>query len=189
MTTEIHKELDSEAIANKNFEILNNELAVKIQVNLSHGSTIANLILFFYSILSLTLFSIFYRRGSLKAIRNRQSEKERIKALEKKSQSQQQILQGLTHERQELFKNIEVLNTKYQTDKEKIKMNEEEMFEEILCLEGQLNTFIELKKTGKTKLMNLNPPYKNMKEGKGLNQGGMNLIFCQSFFQSFIKIL
>jgi hypothetical protein len=187
MTTEIHRELDSQAIANKNFEILNNELAVKVQVNLSHGSRIANLILFFYSVLSLTLFSIFYRRGSLNAIQNRQSEKERIRELEKKSQSQQQILQGLTHERQELFKNIEVVNTKYQADKEKTKINEEEMFEEILSLEEQLNTFIELKKHRENEIDELKSTIEKYERRKGTKARRNEFDFLSKLFSVLYK--
>ena len=187
MTTEIHKELDSEAIANKNFEILNNELAVKVQTNLNHGSKIANLILFFYSVLSLTLFSIFYRRGNLKAIRTRQSEKEFIKELEKRSRSQQQILQGLTHERQELFKNIEVLNTKYQTDKEKTKINEEEMFEEILSLEEQLNTFIELKKKRENEIDELKSTIQKYERRKGSKSRRNEFDFLSKLFSVLYK--
>ena len=146
LSTEIHKEMDSDTIINENFEILKNELEVKTQVNLNHGSTLANLILFLLSALSLSIFFVFYRIGNRKAIRNRQSEKKLIKDLEKKGNSQQQILKEIKQERQELFGKIKILNTKYQSDKHRAKINEEEMFEEILSLEKQLNTFIDLKK-------------------------------------------
>jgi len=187
MPTEIHKELDSEAISNKNFEVLNNELAVKVHINLSHGSTIANLILLLYSVLSLTLFSIFYRRGSLKAIRNRRSEEERIKSLEKKGRAQQQILQGMTHERQELFKNIEVLNTKYQTDKEKTKINEEDMFEEILSLEEQLNTFIELKTKRENEIDELKSTLEKYEKRKGTKSRRNEFDFLSKLFSVLYK--
>jgi hypothetical protein len=187
LTTEIHRELDSEAIANKNFEILNNELAVNVQINLSHGSKIANLILFLYSALSLLIFSIFYKRGSLKAIRNRQSEKDFINELKNKDQSQQQILQGMKHERQELFKNIEVLNTRYQTNKEKTKINEEEMFEEILSLEEQLNTFIKLKKNRENEINELKSTLEKYERRKGAKSRRNEFDFLSRLFSVLYK--
>ena len=167
LTTEFHKESNTEAIANKNFEVLNNELTITVRVNLSHGSKMANLILLLYSVLSLMIFFVFYRKGSLKAYRNRQSEQELIKNLKEKDHSHQQILEGLKHERQELFENIQVLNTKYQVNKNKTKINENEMFEEILSLEEQLNTFIELKKSRENEIDELKSTIEKYERRKG----------------------
>ncbi len=61
LVSEINKGFDSETITSKNFEILNSGLEVKVQINLNHGSTLANLILFLYSIISLFIFFIFYK--------------------------------------------------------------------------------------------------------------------------------
>lgn len=187
LATEILNELDSQTIANKNFEILNNELTVKAKVNLNHGSKIANLILFSYSLLSSMVFFIFYRRGSLKTIRNRQSEKELIKDLEKQGQSQQQILQGLKKERQGLFENIKVLNTKYQENKETAKINEEEMFEEILSLEEQLNTFIELKKQRESEIDELKSTLQKYERRKGSKSRRNEFDFLSKLFSVLYK--
>ncbi|MCP4672209.1 MAG: hypothetical protein GY857_12985 [Desulfobacula sp.] len=187
MATEILNELDSQTIANKNFEILNNELTVKAKVNLNHGSKIANLILFSYSLFSSMVFFIFYRSGSLKAIRNRKSEKELIKDLEEQGQSQQQILQGLKKERQGLFENIKVLNTKYQENKETAKINEEEMFEEILSLEEQLNTFIELKKQRESEIDELKSTIQKYERRKGSKSRRNEFDFLSKLFSVLYK--
>jgi hypothetical protein len=167
LTSDIKQGYNLQIIASKNFELLNSDLTVKAHINLNHGSKIANIILFLYSALSLTIFFIFYKIGSSKAARDRQSKQDLIQDLKEKDHFHQQILEGLTEERQGLFENIKVLNTKYQTDKEKTKINEEEMFEEILSLEEQLNTFIELKKSRENEINELKSTLQKYERRKG----------------------
>jgi large-conductance mechanosensitive channel len=167
LTSDINQDYNSQIIANKNFELLNHDLTVKAHINLNHGSKIANIILFLYSALSLTIFFIFYKISSSKAARDRQSKQEIIQDLKEKDHFHQQILEGLKEERQGLFENIKVLNTKYQADKEKTKINEEEMFEEILSLEEQLNTFIELKKSRENEIDELKSTLQKYERRKG----------------------
>lgn len=167
LTRDINQDYNSQIIAAKNFELLNNDLTVKAQINLNHGSKITNIILFLYSTLSLTIFFIFYKISSSKAARDRRSKQEIIQDLKEKDHFHQQVLEGLKEERQGLFENIKVLNTKYQADKEKTKINEEEMFEEILSLEEQLNTFIELKKSRENEIAELKSTLQKYERRKG----------------------
>ena len=128
-----------QAIAKKNFDILNSGMDVILEIKLPHGSILANLILLLYAGISLGLFFILYRAGNRKAGQIRMKEKER----------HQEIVQTLEAERQKLFETIKALsrkNERYSEDKKKAKVNEEEMFQEILSLEDQLNAYIELKK-------------------------------------------
>ena len=57
----------------------------------------------------------------------------------------EQLEEELKQERVELFKNITQLDKKYQSEQKKAKINEDEMFKEIIGLEDQLNTYIQLK--------------------------------------------
>ncbi len=57
----LDQEVDSDAVAKRNFEILNNGLKVKLETNLSHGSLISNAILMLYFGISFVIFFIFYR--------------------------------------------------------------------------------------------------------------------------------
>jgi len=120
-----------EKIAKHNFEILNDGLVFRIGINLNHGSNIANLILLVYFTGAVLVFLIFYKIGSSRANRDTRAKKALIDDLKK--------------ERQDLFETIKSLNTRYQEDKKKLKLNEEEMFDEIVSLEAQLNSFIALK--------------------------------------------
>lgn len=167
LSNELNKNFDSAVIAHKNFEILNNGLDVTIQMNLAHGSTLANLILMVYSTISLLIFFMFYKIGSSKAALDHQAEKELISDLKKEDQFHQKILEELKGERQELFENIKQLNKRYQTDKEKAKINEEEMFNEIISLEEQLNAFIELKKRRESEIDELKSTLEKYERRKG----------------------
>ncbi len=73
------------------------------------------------------------------------SKKALIADLQKEELVHMQILEDMKKERQGLFENIKSLNAKYQKDKKKLIINEEELFDEIIALEEQLNAFIELK--------------------------------------------
>ncbi len=166
-TNDIHQDYNSEAVANKNFVLLNNDLTVKAHINLNHGSKIANIILFLYSAFSLIVFFIFYKIGSSKAARERETKQELIKDLKEKDHFHQQILHGLKDERQGLFENIKALNTRYQANKKKAEINEEDMFEEILSLEEQINTFIELKQSRENEIDELKSTIQKYERRKG----------------------
>jgi hypothetical protein len=119
-------------IARKNWAIINNGLNINISVELGHGTKLALLILLIYLSLFLTIFLFFYKKGL-----------NRSKAVEKKRGEE---IDELKDEKQLLFDNIKSLNEKFQNNKRKAKINEEEMFLEIVNLEEKLNSFIKLKK-------------------------------------------
>ena len=116
-----------------------------LYINLDHGSKTSNLLLFAYFSVAILICLIFYKFGSSRARHDKKIKKALIEDLQKEKQKRKQILESLKKERKELFENIKSLNTKYQKDKKKLKINEEEMFDEIISLEEQLNSFIELK--------------------------------------------
>lgn len=155
LATGIENNFDTEKIAKQNFEILNSSLEVTVRIDLGHGSTLANIFLIFYSGISFGVFFIFYRIGSRKAAQDRQAQKDLIKGLKKEEEVHQQILKELNQERRGLFENIKALNTKYQKDQKKAKINEDEMFNEIISLEEQLNTYIDLKKRRDSEIQEL----------------------------------
>ena len=137
---------DFHEIAKQNFEILNSGLMVNsVEINLNHGSRTANLILLIYLGMAISIFLIFYKKGSTIAKQDAKLKKALIDDLQKEELVHKQILEDIKKERQGLFENIKSLNAKYQKDKKKLKINEEEMFDEIISLEEQLNAFIELK--------------------------------------------
>ncbi|MBC8440039.1 MAG: hypothetical protein H8D87_10160 [Deltaproteobacteria bacterium] len=104
-----------------------------------------NFILFVYFSGAILILLIFYKIGSSRATRDTKAKTALIDDLQKEEQAHKKLLENLKKERQDLFENIKFLNARYQNDKKKLKINEEEMFNEIVSLEAQLNSFIELK--------------------------------------------
>ena len=140
---------DAQAVADKNFAILNSGLKVHAVLHLDHGSFLANLIFAVYSGISILIFFVFYRRGSKQAKQERDAKNALIQDLKqdlkKNVMRHEQLEEDLKQERVELFKNIKQLDEKYQSEQKKAKINEDEMFKEIIGLEDQLNTYIKLK--------------------------------------------
>ena len=137
---------DVQAVADKNFAMLNSGLKVNTVLHLDHGSFLANCIFALYSGMSLLIFFVFYRQGSKRAEQERAAQNALIDDLKKNEMRHEKLEEDLKRERAELFKNIEQLDKKYQSEQKKAKTSEDEMFNEIIGLEEQLNTYIELKK-------------------------------------------
>lgn len=144
---ETNDDTEVQMIAKRNFELLNNGLDIKVEAKLDHGSFLGNLILFIYFGISFTVFLIFYKIGSSKASLDRKKSLKVITDLQKEDEIHKQILDELKRERQGLFENIKALNAKYQEDRKKASINEEEMFQEIISLEEKFNAFIEFKQS------------------------------------------
>ncbi|OFZ67191.1 MAG: hypothetical protein A2328_09225 [Bdellovibrionales bacterium RIFOXYB2_FULL_36_6] len=142
---EIAGDFDAPSVSKRNFELLNNGLDVQIETNLDHGTFIGNLILFLYFGISFVVFLIFYKIGTSKAALDRKKNLQLLTDLQKEDAMHKQILDELKKERQGLFENIKALNAKYQEDRRKTSINEEEMFQEIISMEEKFNAFIEFK--------------------------------------------
>ncbi len=134
-----------EQVAKQNFDLLNQGFDITVETDFGHGSFIANMILLSCFSLSLLVFVLFYRIGSVRAAKDTDRKKQLIDGLQQEEKNLKLILEGLEKERQGLFENIKSLNARYQEDKEKLKLNEEELFDEIVSLEEQLNSYVELK--------------------------------------------
>ena len=139
------EEENLEKTAKRNFGILNEGLKFSVRVNLNHGSRIANLILIGYFSFAILIVLIFYKIGSSRAKRDTKIKNTLIDDLQKEEQAHKKLLGNMKKERQDLLETIKSLKTRYKEDKKKLKINEDVMFEEIVSLEAQLNSFNELK--------------------------------------------
>ena len=155
LAQDLNSKVDSDIIAKNNFDLLNSGLIVNIETNLNHGSNIGNIILVLYFGVSFFIFFIFYKRGSAKASAETEKKAHLISDLKREEQNYKEILNGLKKDRQGLFENIKSLNAKYQDDKTKAKINEEEMFEEIIRLEEKLTSFNKLKESKEIEISDL----------------------------------
>ena len=139
------EEENLEKTAKRNFGILNEGLKFSVRVNLNHGSRIANLILIGYFSFAILIVLIFYKIGSSRAKRDTKIKNTLIDDLQKEEQAHKKLLGNIKKERQDLLETIKSLKTRYKEDKKKLKINEDVMFDEIVSLEAQLNSFNELK--------------------------------------------
>lgn len=170
LSDDLEKDFNPEVVANQNFQILNAGLHVNVDIDLSHGSKIANIFLIFYSFLSFFIFLVFYRTGTRKAEKDSQAQQKLISNLKKEEKLHQQILKDIHRERQGLFENIKALNATYQADKEKAKINEDEMFKEIVSLEEKLNAYMEQRTRKEEEIKELKSAiekYERRKSSKG----------------------
>ncbi len=158
---------DSRVVAANNLNLLNEGLNVKVSINLSHGTLIANIILAVYLGLSLSIFFLFYRKGLKKSRQARDAQNALINDLKKEEKYHEEIVYTLSKERRDLFRNINELNKKYQRATKKAKINEDEMFKEILSLEDQLNSFIMMKKEKDEEISELKTTLEKYERRKG----------------------
>lgn len=170
---------DAQAVAGKNFTILNSGLKVNTVLHLDHGSFLANCIFAIYSGISLLIFFVFYRQGSKRAEQEREAKNALINDLKKNEMHHEKLKEDLKRERAELFKNIKKLDKKYQSEQKKAKTNEDEMFNEIIGLEEQLNTYIELKRRRDVEVDELKSnleKYEQRKSGRKSKRGEFDFI-------------
>lgn len=187
LTKNMQSEIDSETIAKSNFDILNKGLIVKNETNLSHGSSIANIVLVLYFGISFFVFLVFYKIGSFKAAEERKEKAKLISDLKKEEKIHNQILNELKKDRQGLFENIKSLNTKYQKDKKKSKINEEEMFQEIISLEEKISSFIDLKQTKELEISELKSKIQKYERRKGSKNRRIEFDFIAKRFSALYK--
>lgn len=102
----------------------------------------------------------------MKAATDNKKRKELINGLQKEEQNLKQILATLEKERQGLFENIQSLNSKYQDEKNKLKHNEEELFDEIVSLEEQLGASIDSKQKKEEEIEELKSQIKKYERRK-----------------------
>lgn len=187
MLDDMAKGLDSQAIAKNNYILLNTGLVVKANIDLSHGSGISLLILICFSTLSFFIFYFYYRMGSSKAARERREKAELINALQNKEEAQKKRLEKLKNEQQNLFKDMESLNIKYREDTTKAKINEDEMFGEIISLEEKLNSYIELKQNKEMEIDDLKSQIKKYERRKGSKNKRLDYDFMSKRFAALYK--
>ncbi len=142
-------------IARNNWEIINKGLRADVSIDPGHGTILANLILAFYLSAAMIVFLFFYRRGLKKAKTYEEETGKHIDELLKEEQEYRNIVEELTTERTRLFKDIDDLNKKFSEDRKKARVNEEEMFNEIITLEEKLNSYIELKQDKEDEIQQL----------------------------------
>ncbi len=182
-------EFNNEEVAKNNFDMLNSGFKISVKTRIKHGSFLSNIILALYSGLSLFVFFMIYKAASQKADKDIQEKRNLISDLKKDEASYKEILAELKNERQGLFENIKLLNSKYQENKRKTKVNEEEMFEEIISLEEQIQSFIDLKNKKENEISDLKSKVRKYERRKSSKSKRNEFDFIEKRFCALYKNL
>jgi len=173
--------------AKRNFEILNAGLMFNVKINLSHGSRIANLILIAYFSFAILIFLVFYKIGSLNEKENNKIQISLIDDLQKEELSHKLLLENMKKERRNLLGTIKSLKAGFKEDKKQLKINEEDMFDEMVSLEAQLNSFNELKYKNDKKINKLKAKIKKYERRKSSKNKRKEFDFIDKHFAVLYK--
>ena len=180
---------DSVTIARQNYEILNKGLDVRVITRVRHGTIGANVILLFLMIISLSIFFLFYRRGSAKAFKDDREKGLKIKSLMADEKVFKQILSDLKNERTDLFENIKFLRTTLHEDQKKASITENDLFEEIISLEQKLHENIELQQKKEREIAELKEKVQKTERRHGVPSRRKSFEFFKKRFAALYKNL
>ncbi len=184
---ELNRGFDPQTVARENFDLLNSGLNVMVNVSLGHGSRLANIILIVCFGISFAIFFVFYKKAGRQIAFEAEKKSRMIRELEKGTQTYKQVVDELETDRQQLFENIKILNTKYQEDKQKAKISEDELYEEILSLEEQISSFIEMKENRDIEITELKSQVQKFERRKNPKGKRNEFDFLQKRFTTLYK--
>ena len=130
--------LPSMQIAKANYAALNKGFVVAVSVKIALDQFISYTILAFFIFLSILIFSIYYKRSSLKAASETihiQDELDRLLQMEQQHQSK---LGVLNQQRKYLSDELQKTKQTFDSEKEKASKTEDEMIDEIVALEESM---------------------------------------------------
>jgi len=136
--------LDTIDVASENFRLLNEGLIKGVDVKIEHNTLISNLILLSCLFASLVVLLLIYRRG--------------IRMLDEEEFAKQEIIDGLSTERQKslaqlarletqrtrLSSKIDSMKGELDRERQKASATEDEMIDELVVLEGKISQNIAL---------------------------------------------
>ena len=181
------QDFDRNRVAKANFDLLNTGFNVIVESNFGHGSRVANTVLFVYFGAAALVFIFFYLIGYKKAAKDREQKSKIISDLKKGEKSYKKALNQLSQERQDLFENIKALDIKYQESRQKSKLNEDELFDEIITLEEQIKSFIELKQSSEQEISELKSQVKKFERRRSSKNKRNEFDFCDKRFKALYK--
>jgi len=135
---------DSMQIASDNYKLMNEGLAVNVDLVVEHNTLLTNGILGFYIFASILVLSFYYWRG-VKKTREAEMEKDseifRLKEIEL---NRSDNLKALMKDKKILISEIKKIEKQLKKEKINASKNEEEMIKEIVALEEKINKKIGL---------------------------------------------
>jgi hypothetical protein len=138
---------DPAAVAAENFTLMNEGIAVDVEIRFEHNRLLSNGILITSILLSLLVLFFHYRYAARKAAiedREKSLEIDRLQKLETENIRQ---LDALAQERENLQSELEVLKEIFSDEQKRVERDEDDLIEEIESLERKLERNIALRDT------------------------------------------
>lgn len=133
-------------VAADNYNLMNEGLAVNVDLILEHNTLISNTILAFYICVSILILYFYYRAGAKKA-RQEDTEKEtEIARLLESEKNHTSKLKNLIKVKQKLISEIIKIKRKLVNERIRASKNEDDLIKEIVALEENINENIALQK-------------------------------------------
>lgn len=130
---------NSIAVARDNFRLLNDGLIKTVIVKVEHNTLIANSILLSFVTLALCSFIVFYRRGLKMAHQEDLARQEIIDGLTNERQKSISDLELLENQRTILSENVDRMKAKLDRERQKASVTEDEMIDELVALEEKIS--------------------------------------------------
>lgn len=153
---------DPMQVASRNFKLMQEGLIVHVRVPPDHNTLFSYLLLAFYILLAILIFSFFYRQGMKKARAEEAQKAAEIQRLQELESAHEKRLSTLDQEREKLTRSLE-------KEKQKASKSEDEMLEEMISLESRIEENLALQNEQKEEIEELKAQIRTLEQEK---QGG-----------------
>lgn len=157
---------DPAAVAAKNFTLMNEGIAVDVEIRFEHNRLLSNGILITSILLSLLVLFFHYRYAARKAAIEDQEKSLEIDRLRKLETENIRQLDALALERENLQSELEVLKEIFSDEQKSAERDEDDLIEEIESLERKLERNIALRDTQQQEISALKEKIESYEKGK-----------------------
>jgi hypothetical protein len=157
---------DPAAVAAENFTLMNEGIAVDVEIRFEHNRLLSNGILITSILLSLLVLFFHYRYAARKAAIEDQEKSLEIDRLRKLETENIRQLDALAPERENLQSELEVLKEIFSDEQKSAERDEDDLIEEIESLERKLERNIALRDTQQQEISALKEKIESYEKGK-----------------------
>ena len=135
---------DAMQIASDNYKLMNEGLAVNVDLVLEHNTLLTNAILGFYIFASILVLSFYYWTGVKKARQEETEKNSELYRLKEIEINHADNLKNLMKDKKNLISEIKKIKKQLKKENINARKNEDEMIKEIVALEEKINNKISL---------------------------------------------
>jgi hypothetical protein len=131
-------------IATENYNLMHEGLILNVDLEVGHNILLSNIILIFYIFVSLIILYYHYRSGLIKEKQDDIEKAKEIDRLLKLKNIYTEKLKTLGQERKNLTSEAKKIKNQMEDERQKASRNEDEMIKEIVSLEKEIETNLDL---------------------------------------------